>query len=98
MRPRRSALPCAWPTGAPCADIDREGFARWRAPRTAVYVGPHGLDRPRDAVHIYSKAQVSCALWPCAGAENAEPEPKPLGQPGLGYISAITVGLINPPT
>jgi len=32
------------------------------------------------------------------GAENAEPEPKPLGRPGLGYFSAITVGLINPPT
>jgi hypothetical protein len=27
----------------------------------------------------------------------AEPEPKPLGRPGLSYISAITAGLINPP-
>src|SRR6266571_9038125 len=28
--------PCAWPTGASCADIDREDFARWRVPSTAA--------------------------------------------------------------
>ena len=57
------------------------------------------LDRPLDAVHIHSKAQVSCSLTFRRVAEMAEPEQEPPDRQarfGLRYISAITAGLLNP--
>jgi hypothetical protein len=75
MRPRRSALPLRLATGASCADIDREDFARWRVPRTAVYAGPYGLDRPLDTAYIHSKAQVCVLSGLLQVVEVAEPEP-----------------------